>query len=109
MSAVLENPVISDEQVARYREKGFVVVDDIYSPAEVQQMRDVLHELVQGSREVSEHTRVYDLEPGHRPDNPRVRRIKSPHKVHPLYWEMACQPRLKAVLQRLVPRHAARP
>lgn len=102
MSAVLDSPVISDEQVAAYHEKGFVVVDDIYSPAEVQRMRDVLDELIEGAREVTAHTAVYDLEPGHSPEHPRVRRIKSPHRVHPLYWEMACQARLKAVLQRLV-------
>jgi len=102
MSAVLKDTVISDEQVAEYREKGFVVVDDIFSPAEVRKMNDVLDELVEGSRQFTEHTPVYDLEPGHSPDRPRVRRIKSPHKVHPLYWEMACQPRLAEVLQRLV-------
>jgi len=102
MSAVLKQQVITDAEVTQYREKGFVVVDDVFSPEEVQAMRDVLQELCDGARGLRSHTSVYDLESSHTPDKPRVRRIKSPHKVHPLYFDMACQPRLVDVLQRLL-------
>jgi len=102
MSAVVKDEVIGEDQVAQYRETGFVVVDDVYSAQDVARMRGALAELVEGARGVSEHTSVYDLEPGHSPDDPRVRRIKSPHKANPIFWDMACHPRLVAVLQRLL-------
>jgi len=102
MSAVLRDTVISDTQAGQYHEKGYVVVEDVFSPAEVQRMRDVLAELLAGARGLDDHTAVYDLEASHTPDAPRVRRIKEPHKAHPLFWEMACHPRLVAVLERLL-------
>jgi len=41
--------------------------------------------LVAGAAAVDTHTAVYDLEPGHTRAEPKVRRIKSPHKVHPAF------------------------
>ena len=40
------------------------------------QRRRTTDEFVANSREVSEHDDVYDLEPGHTADEPRVRRIE---------------------------------
>ncbi len=102
MAAVVDEPVISDAQVAQYRDKGFVVVEDIYAPEEVARMRETLEDLVARAGGLTEHTAVYDLESSHTPDNPRVRRIKEPHKVDPVFWDMAAHPRVKAVLRRLI-------
>lgn len=97
-----ERAVISDDQVREYREKGFVVVRSIYSPDEIARMRQVLDELIAGAKGLDEHDSVYDLEPSHTPEEPRVRRIKLPYKAHPLFREMAAHPRLIAVLSRLI-------
>ena len=48
------------------------------------------------SADVREHTDVYDLEPGHSPAEPRVRRIKAPHKVHPVFEEVVRSPQVIA-------------
>jgi len=98
----LAGPVITDAQVETYREKGFVVVEDIYTSGEVARMGAVLDEIVDAARGVRTHDEVYDLEPSHAPDRPRVRRIKSPWRVHPLFREMLRHPRLIAVLTRLL-------
>ena len=45
--------------------------------------------LVEASRAVTAHDHVYDLEPTHTPEEPRVRRIKEPHNVHPAFREIA--------------------
>jgi ectoine hydroxylase-related dioxygenase (phytanoyl-CoA dioxygenase family) len=102
MAAVIEQPVITDAQVQQYHDKGFVVVDDVFSAADVARMRKTLEELVSKARGLTGHDKVYDLEESHTPDNPRVRRIKDPHKAHPLFWEMAKHPRMLAVLTRLL-------
>ena len=62
----------------------------------------MISELVAGSAKTLEHTDVYDLEPGHTPQKPRVRRIKSPHKVHEVFWDMCRDPRLLGVLGQLL-------
>ncbi|MGI9386563.1 MAG: phytanoyl-CoA dioxygenase family protein, partial [Methyloligellaceae bacterium] len=89
MSVLSPDTTMSDAQVADYQEKGFVVVDDIYTPDQIGQMRAALDELIETARGLTEHTDVIDLEPSHTPDNPRVRRIKSPFKNHPVFNAMA--------------------
>ena len=75
---------MSDESLgSAYRRDGFVVVPDLLGPSALQDLRAIIAELVAASAAVTEHTAVYDLEPGHTPAAPRVRRIKQPHKVHP--------------------------
>jgi ectoine hydroxylase-related dioxygenase (phytanoyl-CoA dioxygenase family) len=35
-----------------------------------------------------DHDEKFDLEPSHSPKSPKVRRIKTPHKWHPIFWEL---------------------
>jgi len=66
------------------------------------QARGVIADFVAKAAGVSAHDEVYDLEPGHRPEAPRVRRIKTPHKNHPLFWQIARLPKLVGVLGQLL-------
>jgi hypothetical protein len=54
------------------------------------------------ARAVTTHTDMYDLEPGHRPDDPRVRRVKTPHRFFPVFQQLLRHPRLVSVLQDLL-------
>ena len=94
--------MIKDEEVAAYRRDGVVVVEDVLDAAQLAEARRVVDEFIAGSREVAAHNDVYDLEPGHTAEAPRVRRIKTPHRHHPLFWDIARSPRLVAILQRLL-------
>src|ERR1700753_4523605 len=80
--------MISDDLVQAYRRDGVIVVPDVLNAETLQNVRAVIAELVAGAANVSQHTDVYDLEPGHTPETPRVRRIKTPHKVHPIFDEI---------------------
>ena len=102
MHETIADPMITDAQVEAYREKGFVIVEDVYSSDEIACMCTALDESVNATRGVRAHDSVYDLEPSHSPEHPRVRRIKTPYRVHPLFREMAEHPRLIAVLTRLL-------
>jgi phytanoyl-CoA hydroxylase len=84
--------MISDEMVQTYRRDGVIVVPEVLNADTLAKVRNVLAELVAGAGKVTEHTDVYDLEPGHSPESPRVRRIKAPHKVHPLFDEIVRSP-----------------
>ena len=68
-----------------YRRDGFVVVPDLLGHQQLSELREIIAELVAAGGAVDTHTAVYDLEPGHTPAEPRVRRIKQPHKVHPAF------------------------
>ena len=80
--------MISEKDVETYRRDGVIVVPEVLDGAMLARVRQVIAEVVAGAAGVTEHNEVYDLEPGHSHENPRVRRIKTPHKVHPIFNEI---------------------
>lgn len=96
---------ITDAQIAEYRERGFVVIEKVYSQNEIARMRRVIDDLVAAAAALETHDEIYDLEASHTREHPRVRRIKRPHRVHPLFMEMARHPRLTGILAKLVAPH----
>jgi hypothetical protein len=71
--------MISDRDAAFYHEHGYLVVPGVLEQSSVESLRQELDAIVEGARGVTAHSDVYDLEPGHRPDAPRVRRISFHH------------------------------
>lgn len=102
MSAPPADTLVSDAQVTQYRNAGYVVVEDIFSAGDIQRMTDVLEELVAAAAGVTEHNAIYDLDPSHTPDSPRVRRIKDPFRNHPIFAEMARHPNLVSALTQFL-------
>jgi ectoine hydroxylase-related dioxygenase (phytanoyl-CoA dioxygenase family) len=94
--------MITDEQVAFFRDNGFVVVEGVLSADEVDALRRVTEAMVEGARGLTGHTEVYDLEDSHTPETPKVRRIKTPHHHHPAFAALVGHPNIIAVLQRLI-------
>jgi phytanoyl-CoA hydroxylase len=94
--------MVSDEMVQAYRRDGVIVVPEVLGKETLAKVRSVLGELVAGAASVTEHTDVYDLEPGHTPENPRVRRIKAPQKVHPIFDEIVRSAPVISILTRLI-------
>src|SRR5919206_3237287 len=94
--------MITDREVEHYREKGWVVMADVLDASMLAEARETLAALVEGARGKTAHDDVHDLEPDHQPDAPRVRRIKTPHKHHPLFWNIAASERMVAILQKLI-------
>src|SRR5262245_52846623 len=93
---------LSAEEIARYRRDGFLVVEDVLPPAEIAELRRVTDALVESARTVTAHTDVYDLEPSHTSAAPRVRRIKRPHLVDPVFDRTMRHPRIVAILRDLL-------
>ncbi|MGH1360364.1 MAG: phytanoyl-CoA dioxygenase family protein [Burkholderiaceae bacterium] len=93
---------ISPEQVKTYQERGYLVVPDVLSAQELAALRAELAEVVAGAATVTENDDVYDLEDSHRPDAPRVRRIKAPHAVMSSVASLVRHPALTEILTRLI-------
>src|SRR5256886_17581898 len=94
--------MISDDQVRAYKRDGVIVVPEVLGTDTLAQLRSVIAELVAGSARTVEHTDVYDLEPGHSAESPRVRRIKTPHKVHALFEEIVRSSAVLDILKKLI-------
>src|SRR4051812_1846718 len=94
--------MVSAADVAFYQEHGYLVVDDVLDGPTLAGVRRALADILEGARRVTQHDAVYDLEPSHRPEAPRVRRIKTPHLHFPDFAALARHPRLVDVLQALL-------
>ena len=92
----------SDALRNAYQRDGFIVVPDLLGAVELSELREIIAELVAGAAAVDTHTAVYDLEPGHTRAAPKVRRIKTPHKVHPAFDSVVRRPAVMEVLARLL-------
>ena len=77
--------MLPQAEINAYHENGYLVVNNVLNDAEVQELRKVTDYFVDQSRAFSEHTDVFDLEPGHTAAEPRLRRLKSPVQQHEIY------------------------
>jgi ectoine hydroxylase-related dioxygenase (phytanoyl-CoA dioxygenase family) len=93
--------MITEPDVALYREQGYLVVADVLGRAEIEELRQVTERFVEDARSRTTHDEVYDLEDSHSAREPRVRRIKTPHQWHEAYARMVAHPKILAVLKRL--------
>ena len=95
--------MITADQVRAYRDNGFIVVPRLFGDDVVQRMRAAVARIVEEARGKTAHDARYDLDPAHRPDNPKVRRIKQPHQADPIFDEVMRDPKLIGILDQLLP------
>lgn len=83
--------VLTQAQRESYFENGYVLLESIVPMDWIEKVRAVTDEMVERSREIAKSDMVFDLEPGHSKDKPRLRRLSSPVEHHPTYWDYASQ------------------
>jgi len=94
--------MLNAQQIASYHDDGYVVVEDVLSSSELDEIRSEVDRILATAHGVIEHTAVFDLEDSHRPDRPRVRRIKEPHAVSPVFGRVLRHPKLLAIYTALL-------
>lgn len=77
--------MLTQDQIDFYNENGFLAVENVLTDDELEALRQVTDDYVEQSRSVTESDDVFDLEPGHSPESPKLRRIKGPAAQHELY------------------------
>ena len=93
---------LTKQQIEQYFDLGYVVVEGVLSPAKLARLRAETESIIADAASVSQHNAVYDLEDSHSPQNPRVRRIKEPHKHFPYFWDLFCDTDITDVLVPLL-------
>ncbi len=79
---------LSADDVAFYRETGYLVVPDRVPDATLQAIRDEIARFEDEARGMTASNDRLDLEDSHTPDAPRVRRIKRPDLISPVVEEL---------------------
>ena len=77
--------MLSERDVASYRDNGYLVVRDVLNAAQLKTLREAVAGMLAGASGLRESNDVYDLEDSHTPAAPRVRRLKLPHRNHPAF------------------------
>ena len=94
--------MITPAQVEFYHAHGYLSVENVLSDEEVTELQRVTDEFVEKSRQVTAHTDVFDLEPGHSRERPRLRRLKDPAAQHPAYDKIRRHDRILDILTKLI-------
>src|SRR5688500_19160935 len=94
--------MLSGEQIASYREQGYLMVEDAIEPDLLARLRAAAQAMIERSRGVSQSDTVFDLDEGHSAAQPRLTRIKLPHLNVPGFDEVLLAPKVKAALQALL-------
>ena len=104
ISEILRHPPLSlsNEQRKFYFENGFLLVESVVPENWLKRLRDATNEIIERSREVSISDAVWDLEKGHAPESPRLRRLTSPNDQHPTYWKYASSSMICDIVADLV-------
>src|SRR5688572_14968318 len=87
-----ESRVLTQEQREFYFQNGYLLVESAVDDEWLRRLRAATDEMVDRSRALTRSDRVFDLEPGHSADNPRLRRLTSPVDHHPEYWALPRSP-----------------
>ena len=64
-----------------------ILLERIVPDEWLERLRTATSSLVERSRAVTTSDAVFDLEPDHTPDAPRLRRVSSPVDQSPVYWD----------------------
>ncbi len=94
--------MLSKEQVDQYHSEGYVVGRSLIDDVALEYLRELVSEMLVGAEGLTEHNEKFDLEPSHKASEPRVRRIKTPHKWHSFFWDLIRSPRLISCLTDLL-------
>lgn len=94
--------VLTQEQREFYFENGYLLLERIVSEDWLERLRNVTAAFVEQSKSLSKSDAVFDLEPDHTAERPRLRRLTSPVEQHPTYWEFASDSVLVDVAADLV-------
>ena len=94
--------VLTQSQREHYFREGYILLEKIIGDEWIRKLRAATEELVERSRKVTKSDTIFDLEPTHRPDAPRLRRVSNPVEHHPVFWEYCTKSPLGDIVADLV-------
>ncbi|MEO1494927.1 MAG: phytanoyl-CoA dioxygenase family protein [Pseudomonadota bacterium] len=85
---ILSHParVLTESQREKYFTDGFVSVEEIVPADTLAHLQQVTDDFQNASRKVTASDDTFDIGPGHGPDSPVLRRLKSPDIQHEAFW-----------------------
>lgn len=77
--------VLSTEQINRYADDGYLLLESHLSQSWLKEIREEIARFEEEAVGMTASNERLDLEDSHTPENPRLRRIKLPHRISPVF------------------------
>ena len=94
--------MLTDKQINDYFEQGYLLVENVITDAQLKTLQNITYDFIEASRNVTESNDIYDLDVGHTAENPKLTRIKLPHKQHAYFDEILRNSGVTEVLRNLL-------
>ena len=94
--------VVSRQQQESYFENGYLLVENAVDKTTLRKLQVCTAKAIDDSRKVEISDAVWDIEPGHSADNPRLRRLTSPNDYDETYWNYASSEGITNILSDLI-------
>ncbi|HET7730702.1 MAG TPA: phytanoyl-CoA dioxygenase family protein [Usitatibacter sp.] len=94
--------MISPKDVAFYKEAGYVVQQEFFDRETIAELGRACDALCQKAKDLTRNDDLYDLEDSHTPQDVRVRRLKKPTEMDPVFHRIARHPKLLDALAALI-------
>tara|TARA_B100001057_G_scaffold469318_1_gene529495 strand:- start:81 stop:980 length:900 start_codon:yes stop_codon:yes gene_type:complete len=90
-SDVLSNPanVLTQDEREFFFDQGYAVKKEAISRDWIVKLKAAVDRLTEKSRELSKSDGIFDLEPGHTAEEPRLRRIAFLEEIDEVFWDFA--------------------
>ena len=98
----MKNKKLSNDSINFYRDYGYLYVENLLSEKEILELRKVSDEFLEKSRTASNHSEVFDLEPGHSYESPKLRRLKNPIEQHEIYNRIVRHNKILDIVSQLI-------
>lgn len=93
---------LSEKQRAAYFDDGGICVESLIGDDWLVPLRNAVDKLVERSRDITKSDAVFDLEPTHTAEEPRLRRVSSPCDEDEIFWSFLKDSPIAGVLQDLL-------
>ena len=98
----MKNHKLTKDNIEFYHNNGYLAIQNILTLKEILELRKVTDEFLEKSRNVSKHTEIFDLEPGHSQETPKLRRLKNPIEHHELYNRIVRHNKILDIVSQLI-------
>ena len=94
--------MLNQDQKKFYKKNGYLLVEKVLSAEQLSTMQKIAYEWIESSRNITESNDFYDLDQGHSKYQPKLTRLKLPHKADIFFWEILKNSMITSVLTDLL-------
>ena len=94
--------MLNRDQKKFYKENGYLLVESVLSNEQLTAMQKITYDWIESSRNVTESDDFFDLDQGHSKEQPKLTRLKLPHKADVYFWEVLKNSKITSVLTDLL-------